>query len=454
MTPAPAVWISRRELLRRGLAGAGGLLLARGVGRSALGAALDAGLAAKGAPKAPAKAVIQIWMWGGPCHLDTFDPKPEAGYNYCGPLSKPIEANVPGIRVCELLPLLAKQADKYAIIRGMTHEFSGHETAAYIAQTGRPPGGDRQVYPGVGAVVTLFKGSGASYHGLLPPYIVLTTLQGRFSEDGFLGPRYKPFATGGNPAQNPFAVEGIIAPGITEQHQKTRRDMLHDLNTLGHALAGLPCLEASAACEKQAYDLILGDAGKVFDLSQEKDDLRDRYGRSTFGQSCLAARRLVERGVPFVTINYPGWDTHKQHFQAMRRQLPELDKGFGTLLQDLADRGLLASTIVWWGGEFGRTPKVMWEPPWDGGRGHYPKAYCTVLAGGGFKGGMALGATDRTGETVKDRPVYPADLIASMYTQLGIDVAAKLPHPQGLDVRVIPQPGEGVKMAGVLHEIM
>ena len=131
-----------------------------------------------------------------------------------------------------------------------------------------------------------------------------------------------------------------------------------------------PQLAAFDEAEKQAYDLILGDGGKVFDLSQEKDDLRDRYGRTTFGQSCLVARRLVERGVPYVTINYDGWDTHKQNFQTMRRKLPEMDKGMATLLQDLSDRGLLDSTIIWWGGEFGRTPKVQWEPPWNGGRGH------------------------------------------------------------------------------------
>jgi arylsulfatase A-like enzyme len=138
----------------------------------------------------------------------------------------------------------------------------------------------------------------------------------------------------------------------------------------------------------------------------------------------------------------------------MRRQLPELDKGFATLLDDLASHGLLDSTIVWWGGEFGRTPKVMWEAPWNGGRGHYPKAFCTVLAGGGFRGGQAVGATDRTGEAVKDRPVYPCDLIASLYTQLGIDPAAKLPHPQGLDARAVPGPNDGVKSAGALREIM
>jgi len=435
--------ISRREAMRRGLYGATALMLA---GRTSFGAS-------PAARPAKAKAVIQIWMWGGPAHLDTFDPKPDAGNDYCGPLNKPISANVDGIVIGELLPLLAKQADKYSIIRSMTHGVNSHETASYIVQTGRMPG-DKQVYPCVGAVVSLFKGYDAGYSGLIPPYIVLTDLQGRFSEAGFLGSRYKPFATGGDPARNPFVVEGVVAPGIIEKRQQGRRDLLHNLNTLEHAMKGDPQLAASEQCEKQAYDLILGDGAKVFDLAQEKDELREQYGRNTFGQSCLMARRLVERGVPYVTINYKGWDTHKQHFQMMRRKLPEMDRGMATLLQDLSDRGLLDSTIVWWSGEFGRTPKVQWEPPWSGGRNHYGKVFSAVVAGGGFKGGRVVGASDVRGEEVKERPVYPVDLIASMYELLGIDPEAKLPHPQGLTVGVLPSVADGVSMGGHLKEIM
>jgi len=435
--------ISRRGVIRRGLFGAAGLLLADRLGFPALAAAQPA----------KAKAVIQIWMWGGPAHLDTFDPKPDAGNDYCGPLNKPITTNVDGIMIGELLPLLAKQADKYSIIRSMTHGVNAHETASYMVQTGRMPGGG-QVYPCVGAVVSLFKGYDAGYSGLIPPYIVLTELQGRFSEAGFLGSRYKPFATGGDPAKTPFVVEGVVAQGITEKRQKDRREFLNKLNTLGQAMKGDPQLVASEQCEKQAYDLILGDAGKVFDLSDEKKEMREQYGLNTFGQSCLVARRLVERGVPYVTINYKGWDTHKEHFQAMRRKLPEMDKGMATLLQDLSDRGLLDSTIVWWGGEFGRTPKVQWEAPWNGGRGHYGKVFSAVVAGGGFKGGRVVGASDAKGEEVKERPVYPVDLIASMYELLGIDPDGKLTHPQGLTVRVTPSAADGVKMGGRLKEIM
>ena len=166
------------------------------------------------------------------------------------------------------------------------------------------------------------------------------------------------------------------------------------------------------------------------------------------------ARRLVEKGVPYITINYKGWDTHKQHFQIMNRKLPELDRGMATLLQDLSERGLLDSTIVWWSGEFGRTPKVQWEAPWNGGRNHFGKVFSAVLAGGGFKSGQLVGASDARGEDVKDRPVYPADLLGSMYELMGIDLAAKLPHPQGTDVRVMPAAAEDTKTGGRLAEIM
>ena len=435
--------MARRDVLRRGLAGAAGLALADRPHLPAIAAPTPA----------KAKAVIQIWMWGGPAHLDTFDPKPDAGDDYTGPLNKPIGTNVDGIIVGELLPMLAKQADKYSIIRSMTHGVNAHETASYMVQTGRMPG-DGQVYPCVGAVVSLFKGYDAGYSGLIPPYIVLTGLQGRFSEAGFLGSRYKPFATGGDPARIPFVVEGVVAQGITEKRQRARRDFLHNLDTLGRAMKGDPRLAAAAQCEKQAYDLILGEGAKIFDLGQEKDELRDQYGRNTFGQSCLMARRLVEQGVPYVTINYKGWDTHKQHFQTVRRKLPEMDKGMATLLQDLSDRGLLDSTIVWWSGEFGRTPKVLWEPPWNGGRNHFGRVFSAVVAGGGFKGGRVVGASDAKGEYVRERPVYPVDLIASMYELLGIDPAATLPHPQGLKISALPSAADGVTTGGRLREIM
>lgn len=435
--------LSRREALHRCLVGGAGLLLLNGWGLRANAAARPV----------KAKSVIQIWMWGGPCHIDTFDPKPDAGRDYCGDLIKPIPTNVGGVVINELLPLLAKQADKYSLIRSLTHGNNSHETAAYMVQTGRQ-GGGRDVYPCVGAVASLFKGYDAGYKGLIPPYIVLTEPQGRFSEAGFLGSKFKPFATGGDPSKTPFTVEGVVAPGISDERQRDRRELLHKLNTLGNKLPGDASVKALYESEEQAYELILGDAGKLFDLSTEKDALRESYGRTKFGQSCLMARRLVEKGVPYVTINYAGWDTHKQHFQTMRRKLPELDKGLATLLQDLSDHGLLDSTIVWCCGEFGRTPKVQWEPPWNGGRGHYGKVFSALVAGGGFKGGQVIGASDAKGEEVKDRPVYPCDLIGTMYDLLGIDGTAKLPHPQGTLARVSPTEADGVKSGGRLKEIV
>ena len=432
--------ITRRDALRTGLAGAAGLLLVNGW--------MSQALALPRAAAARARAVVQVWLWGGASHIDTFDPKPDAGYDYCGPLAKAIPTNADGMLVGELLPTLAQHADKYSLVRSMTHGINAHETAAYLVQTGRAAG-DRLVYPGVGAVVSLFRGYSAGYTGLVPPYIVVTDLQGRFSESGFLGARYAPFATGGDPAQNPFAVQGVVAPGISEQRQRDRRDLLRRLDSLGAVLPDDPSLQAFASAGDQAYDLILGDAGKVFDLSQEKDEVRERYGRNTFGQSCLVARRLIERGVPYVTINSKGWDTHKQHFQIMRQKLPQLDKGLASLLQDLGDRGLLDTTVVWCCGEFGRTPRVQWEAPWNGGRGHWGPVFSALVAGGGFKGGRVVGASDAKGEQVKDRPVVPAELIATMYGLLGIDASAKLPNPEGLDIRAVPD-GTG----SVLRELL
>ncbi len=262
--------------------------------------------------------------------------------------------------------------------------------------------------------------------------------EGRFSEEGFLGPRYKPFATGGDPAQKRFVVSGVVAEGISDARQKSRRELLGSLDSLGKAMPGNPQFEQLDRCEEKAYNLILGDGGKVFDMSNEKDELRDKYGRNKFGQSCLMARRLVEIGVPYITVNYGGWDTHKQHFETMRRKLPELDKGMATLLQDLSDRGLLDSTIVVWTGEFGRTPKIQWESPWNGGRGHYGNCFSAVVAGGGFKGGQVVGASDDKGEEVARRPVLAADLIGSIYELLGIDPDGPLPNPKGLALQVMP----------------
>ncbi len=448
-----AGWISRREAMRRGLAGAAGTLLAGGLGPRAFAAGAKPDKASGKAPaEAKARSVIQIFLWGGMSHNDTWDPKPGAGREYLGDFDEVIPTNAEGIQLSALFPELAKQADKYSLIRSMTHGINGHETAAYLMQTGHPAGG-RLAYPSVGAVFTLFKGP--DYKGLIPPYVVLTKPAGRFSEEGFLGPKFKPFATGGDPNAPRFEVEGVVARGITDDRQIARRALREKLDLMYATMAAHPEMEAAKDAKDAAYELILGSGKEVFDLSKEKPELRDRYGRHTFGQECLVARRLVESGVPYITINYPGgWDTHKGHFQRMRQQCPQLDQGLAMLLQDLRDHGLLESTIVWCCGEFGRGPKVDWQPPWNGGRSHYGKVFTVLVAGGGFRGGCVVGSSDEVGAEVKERPVYPVDLMGSIYQLAGIDPNARLPHPLGLEAHVLPPPSDEVKSAGLLTEIM
>lgn len=438
--------VSRRDVLRLGMFGAAGLML---TDWSLLKAA-----SAINPLKVKAKSVIQVWLWGGPSHLDTFDPKPGAGYDYCGKYDKPMATNVDGIQIGQALPQLATMADKYSLLRGMTHGNNGHETASYLVMTGTRPE-DGAVNPSVGAVVSYMNGYRAGYQGLIPPYVTLTKPQGRFSEAGFLGPKYQPFSTGGDPAKTPFAVEGVVAEGVSDERQQNRRALLEQLDTLSRAMEGNPLIEQMKKNREDAYSLILGKAKDTFDLSKETEELRNAYGKSTFGQSCLQARKLVEAGVPFITINAQGWDTHKKHFEMMGRMLPELDKGLSTLLKDLADRGLLDSTIVWCGGEFGRTPKIDWEAPWNGGRSHYGKAFSHLVAGGGFKGGHVVGVTNARGEEVVDRPVYPWDLTASVYELMGIDLNGALPLPDGRTAPVSPlAANSSMDSGGRLREIM
>ena len=441
--------VTRRDAMRWGLFGAGSLMMGDRIAAGSLAAPAEPKQAK---PKVRAKSVIQVFLWGGMSHNDTWDPKPESGKDYMGEFSDVTDTNVPGIRLGALFPQLAKTADKFSIIRGMTHGNNGHETAAYLMQTGHPPGG-RLAFPSVGAVFAYFKSP--DYKGLIPPYVVLTRAQGRFSEEGFLGPGFKPFATGGDPNATRFEVEGVVARGITDERQQARRDLLVKMNTMGNVMAASPELILAEEAKANAYELILGAGKEVFDLDQEKPQLRDRYGRHTFGQECLVARRLVETGVPYVVINYPGgWDTHSNHFATMRRQCPQLDQGLAALLSDLDDRGLLESTLVWCCGEFGRGPKVDWQPPWNGGRNHYGKVNSVLVAGGGFKGGQIVGESDAKGEEVKDRPVYPVDLLGSIYQLSGIDYTTNLPHPDGLTAPVLPEPSDKVKSGGLLTEIM
>ncbi len=459
--------VSRREAMRRGALGAAGLITVGGLNGRAhaaeakktpeqiaaeLKATRDAAAKAKAKGKGKIKSVIQIFLWGGMSHNDAWDPKPGTGYDHLGQFDKVIPTNVKGMQLGSLFPHLAKQADKYSLVRSMTHGINGHETAAYLMQTGHKPGG-RLAYPSVGAVFAYFKRE--EYKGLLPPYIVMLRAAGRFSEEGFLGPGYKPFATGGDPNAPRFEVQGIINRGIDDRRQRARRELLDKMNVVGYGLADVPEITNAEKAKQKAYGLILGKGREVFNLDNEPTVLRDRYGRNTFGQECLAARRMVEAGVPYVTISFPGgWDTHSNHFATMKRQCPWLDQGLATLLADLSERGLLDSTLVWCTGEFGRSPKVSWEPPWNGGRHHHGAVFTVLVAGGGFKGGRVIGSSDEKGAKVKERPVYPADLLGSFYLLAGIDTTAKLPHPLGFDARVLDAEKEGMKSTGLLEEIL
>jgi hypothetical protein len=435
--------LSRRSFIRVGALGAAGLTLADWLRLNAYGATQGG----------KAKSVIQIWLGGGPTQTDTFDPKPDAGEDYSGPLKKPIETNVPGIKISELLPLLAKQADKFAIIRSMTHRDDGHETAAYKMLSGTMPSPDL-VYPSIGSVVALKK-TEAGYKGAVPPFVAITGNYGRVNEAGFLGNDYRMFPTGGSPSSKDFRVQGIVAPGgVTPERLQQRRTLLASVDSLAKEMDKQGEIQHMDTYQQRAYDLIMGDAKTAFDMNQEPDAVRDRYGRTHWGQSFLLARRLVEHEVPFVTLNWGGWDHHSNIFEAMKKLLPEMDQCFSALLEDLAQRGLLETTIITWYGEFGRTPKVYWEPPWNAGRHHYGACFSAVVAGGGFKGGSVVGSSDARGEQVKDRPVYPWDLAASMYQLLGIDPMGRLPHPQGCVAYVTPLASGDVPSGGILKEIM
>ncbi len=382
-----------------------------------------------------ARSVIEIWAWGGPSHLDTFDPKPGAGKAYNGGYGA-IPTNVTGIEISEFLPNLAQQMDKFSIIRSMSHGNNGHETAAYLMQTGRLPGGGI-TYPAIGAVIAMFKEK--EYQGRLPAYIALTGNKGRFSENGLLSDRYRPLATGGNPNAPRFQVDGFTAPGnVTAAEVERRMALAAGLDVFGRSLAGLPELEAFDRAGREAGEIMQGSDAKAFDLNLESKEMRERYGRNVFGQSCLAARRLVEAGVPYITINSSGWDSHKKHFETMKQRTADMDKGFAALLEDLAEKGLLDSTIVWWSGEFGRTPKVDYGEPWNGGRGHHGHCFSAVVAGGGFAGGRVLGESDARGEYPVSRPVSPTDFLWSIYELAGVEPGGKLPNPRGLDLTILP----------------
>ncbi|TLX74307.1 DUF1501 domain-containing protein [Labilibacter sediminis] len=398
-----------------------------------------------------AKSVIFIWLAGGPSHLDTFDPKPKAGKDYSGPYRKPVATTVDDVFIGQKLPLLAQQARKFTIIRSMTHGHFGHETASYVMQTGTLPGG-QLVYPSMGAVIS-YKKEGV-YQGNIPPYISLTSHSKRFNEGGFLGPQYKSFATGGDPNKADFVVEGLGKQSINPNHLHDKKALLKSIDSFSKKMEQESLINELSIYQEQAFSLITGDAKKAFDLSSESEKTKSRYGNTTLGQSCLLARKLAEQKVPFITVRSGGWDTHKLHFERMEEKLPELDKGLSALLEDLDQRGMLEETLVVCGGEFGRTPKVLWEPPWNGGRGHFGAAFSYLVAGGGFKGGEVYGKTNLRGESIIENPVYPWDLTATIYHQLGINPKGTLPHPRGGLAYVLPEINHNKSSNGILTNIL
>ena len=393
-----------------------------------------------------AKSVILVYLDGGPAQTDTFDPKPEAGRNYYGNLKGVCKTNVEGIEIGEKLPLLATMADKYSLIRSMTHGSNAHETGHYAMITGDTSRG-AVVYPSFGAVISYMKRD--TYKGVLPCYISLTSANSRFNEGGFLGNSYKSFDTGGKPESAEFEVEGVVNKFINKERMNQRMALLDKFEGENSMDKGI--IDSLRAVN---MEFIWGESREAFNLKDESDSVKQRYGKNRLGQSCLVARKLVEAGVPFVNVRMTGWDTHKKHFQRMNSMLPQLDKALSALLADLDERGLLESTIVLCGGEFGRTPKVLWEAPWNGGRAHYGKTFSYLVAGGGFHGGKVVGKTDKTGEKVAERPVAPCDLIGTIYLLMGIDPYGTLPHVSEGDLPILPSLLDKKLSYGLLYEII
>ncbi|MBI4472347.1 MAG: DUF1501 domain-containing protein [Acidobacteria bacterium] len=360
------------------------------------------------------RSVILVWLSGGPPHHDTFDMKPDAPSEIRGTF-KPMATNVPGIQICEHIPRIAKQADKFAIVRSMTSVENNHERAINYLLTGYLPLQTIE-FPSMGSVISKEKGPKNG----LPPYVAIPNIFPSFGP-GFLGGQYGPFIAG-DPNVKGYRVRDLSLPvDIDWQRINNRRWLLDQVDREFREIDTKNEFQAVDSFYEKAYDLIRSPAArKAFDIEQESEVMRNRYGRTPIGQGCLLARRLVEAGVRFVTVakGWLNWDTHGRNFTTLEKTLlPELDLAYSALLEDLAARGLLGSTLVILMGEFGRTPKINS----DAGRDHWGKAFSVVLAGAGIAGGRVYGSTDDTGSEVKDDPVHVEDLIATVYDRVGID---------------------------------
>ncbi len=431
--------VSRRDALQLGL----GTLLGGG-----LVTALRArGFAAEAVnkPAAKAKSCILIWMDGGPTHFETFDPKPGAPEEYRGEF-KAIPTAVPGVHFSEHMTRLAKGLDKFAIIRSIRHDQGNHGAGNHYMMTGAPPripvgcGAFVSFHPSMGSVVAHEKPPTAG----LPAYFSMPSMT-RSGGPNFLGAKYAPFVVGEDPNGRGFKVRDVALPeGLTGERFEDRAGVRNEVDTLKRFMdkaAGDPAL-ALDDHYKQAYDLMNSkEAQAAFDIGREPVKVREQYGRNGFGQRLLLARRLVEAGVPFVTVNDGGWDHHTDIFDALRKRLPGWDQSVAALITDLEERGMLDSTLVIALGEFGRTPKISTlAGSQKAGRDHWANAMSVLFAGGGTPGGTVIGATDKKGFAAIERVLAPENFVSTVYAKLGIDPGKILFNQQGRPSHLVSDP--------------
>lgn len=381
------------------------------------------------ARQATAQSVIYIYLPGGYAHQETFDPKPFAPVDYRGPLGS-IESVVPGVRLGEVLPHTAKIADKLAICRSMTHGEAAHERGTHNMFTGYRPSPALQ-YPSFGSVISHEFGPREN----LPPYVCIPNQPNEFAGSGYLSSAYSAFSLGADPADGNFKVRDLNLPqGIDAARFDKRRKMLDVVNAHFREKEKSDALDALDSFYQRAYGLISSaKAQEAFDLKQESEEIKNEYGKNQAGMRMLLARRLVESGVRFVTLTYGGWDHHDNIAANMKRQAPAFDQGFATLIRDLDRRGLLASTLVCVGTEFGRTPKI--NP--TAGRDHWPKVYSIVMAGGGIKGGIVHGSSNATASEPEDDPLTVEDWATTVYDRLGIDARKELMAPGARPIEIV-----------------
>ncbi len=357
------------------------------------------------------RSCIVIFQNGGASQFETFDPKPNAPSGIRGPFN-PIPTSVPGIHVSELLPRTAKRMNRFAVIRSMTSDEAIHERARQYIFSGTRPRNET-LHPSYGAVVAK---EWSSNNGL-PPFVAIPTTD-LAAEAGFLGPTYDPFVAG-DPNAEKFSVKDLTLPtGISLAEAGARTRLLSALDREFAKVEASPLIDSMDEFHQKAFDLISSPlAKKAFAISEEPEKLREAYGRTAVGQSALLARRLIEAGVRLATVFHGGYDSHVRNKERHGKLVPEFDQAFAALLDDLDERGLLATTLVLVIGDFGRTPKINSQ----GGRDHWPRAFSVALAGAGIQGGAVVGSTDDHASDPTDRPVKVDDLGATVYRALGID---------------------------------